>query len=221
MNKKIYNLLRDRIIYLDYEPGQIIKEQEIAKEFGVSQTPLKTIFARLAWERLVRILPRTGIMIIELELNALTKVYQARIELEFVIGSMAAQNFTGQHFKQLDALIAEFDQQIDKKNPRKLAGLDIRIKQFFNDVADNSYLTRMAHQLYTLTLRLWYFNLLKSDLEQWNAEVLSMKKELISLSVKLKDESPQTVGKEKKLQLVNHIDCIRSQFLKFSDILYH
>ncbi len=221
MNKEIYNVLRDRIIYLDYEPGQIIKEQEIAKEFSVSQTPLKTILARLQWEQLIRILPRTGILIIELELNALTKVYQARIELESVIGSMAAQNFTSQHFKELDALVAEFDHQIDKKDPRKLAHLDIRIKQLFNDVADNPYLTQMSHQLYALTLRLWYFNLLKIDLAKWNEEVLSMKKELISLSVKLKDESPQTVGNERKRQLVNHIDRIRSQFLKFSDILYH
>ena len=103
MNQDIYNTLRKRIMYLEYDPGQILKEQSLAKEFGVSRTPLRTVLSRLEWEHLVRILPRTGIQVMELELNTITNVFQARLELEAVIGSMAAERFTKLHFNQLDA----------------------------------------------------------------------------------------------------------------------
>ena len=69
MNEDIYRTLRERIIYLVYDPGQILKEQVLAKEFGVSRTPLRTVLFRLEWEHLVKILPRTGILVAELELN--------------------------------------------------------------------------------------------------------------------------------------------------------
>jgi len=221
MNKKIYTTLWKRIVYLEYEPGRMLKENEIAKEFGVSQTPLKTILTRLELESLIRIFPRAGIQVIELELNALNKVYQARGELESVIGSLAAQNFTDQHFTRLDLFVSEFDRYLDNKEPRQLVDLDIRIKQFFGDTADNPYLSKTAHQLYALTLRLWYYNLLKSNTEEWKKEVSAMKQDLISLSVKIKNGSPLKVGNERKRQLIAHIERLRSQFLKFTDVLYH
>ncbi len=57
MNQNIYRKLRERIIFLEYEPGHILKEQVLAKEFGVSRTPLRTVLFRLEWEHLVKSCP--------------------------------------------------------------------------------------------------------------------------------------------------------------------
>ena len=216
MNLDIYNTLHDRIIYLDYEPGQMLKEQELATEFGISRTPLRTVLFRLEWEHLVQTLPRTGILVMELKLNTITHVFQARLELESVIGSMAAERFTKDHFNRLDELTLECDRQFEHKNPKSLASMDMEVKRLFYDAAANPFLTEISERLYCLTFRLWYFNLLKLNDDEWNAEVLSIKEDLLSLSELLRADSPKRVGDARKDHLLKHLERIRSKFLNLS-----
>ncbi len=218
MNQEIYNKLRERIIYLEYDPGHILKEQALAKEFGVSRTPLRTVLFRLEWEHLIKILPRTGILVMELELNTITNVFQARLELEAVIGTMAAQRFTKIHFNQLDEFLILCEQQLDHKDPRALATLDMGIKQLFYEAAANPFLIEMSDRLYSLTFRLWYFNMLKMDNKGWNQEVLAIKEDLTDLSDLLHNNTPEQVGKARKDHLLKHLKRIRSRFLGLSDI---
>ncbi len=216
MKKEIYNTLRRKIIYLEYDPGQILKEQDLAKEFGVSRTPLRTVLFRLEWEHLVKILPRTGILVMELELNTITHVFQARLELEAVIGSMAAEGFTERHFNRLDACLSSCDQQLNRKDPQALGALDMEIKQLFYDAAGNPFLVEMSDRLYSLTFRLWYFNMLKMDNNGWNQEVLAIKEDLTALVDLLHNHTAEQVGKARREHLLKHLKRIRSKFLGLS-----
>ncbi|WP_022666523.1 GntR family transcriptional regulator [Desulfospira joergensenii] len=217
MNHDIYNRLKERIVFLEAAPGSILKEQILAKEFGVSRTPLRTVLFRLEWEHLVKILPRTGIQVAELELNTITNVFQARLELEAVIGTMAAERFTRPHFKRLDEFAVQCESLLDHKDPRALGNLDMEIKQLFYQTADNPFLIEMSERLYALTFRLWYFNMVKMDNMTWNLEVFSVKEDLADLSQTLETGDPQLVGQARKAQLLKHLKRIRSRFLGLSE----
>jgi DNA-binding GntR family transcriptional regulator len=218
MNTEIYNTLRERILYLEYDPGQILKEQILAKEFGVSRTPLRTVLARLEWEHLVKILPRTGIQVMELELNTITNVFQARLEIEAVIGTMAAERFTKLHFNRLDACLISCEQQFDNKAPRTLAALDMDIKHLFHEAAGNPFLIEMSDRLYSLTFRLCYFNMIKMDNKGWNQEVTAIREDLANLVDLLHNNTPEQVGKARKEHLLKHLKRIRSKFLGLADV---
>ena len=217
MNHDIYNRLKERIIFLEVAPGSILKEQILAKEFGVSRTPLRTVLFRLEWEHLVKILPRTGIQVAELELNTITNVFQARLELEAVIGTMAAERFALPQYNRLDEFAVQCDRLLDHKDPRALGNLDMEIKQLFYQTADNPFLIEMSDRLYALTFRLWYFNMVKMDNATWNLEVLSVKEDLADLSRILKTGDSQMVGEARKTQLLKHLKRIRSRFLGLSE----
>ena len=75
----------------------------------------------------------------------------------------------------------------------------------------------MSDRLYSLTFRLWYFNMLKMDLNQWDDEVGSVEEDLIALSDLLASQSPVKVGQARKAQLLKHLKRIRSQFLGLSE----
>jgi DNA-binding GntR family transcriptional regulator len=220
MKLEIYDRLRDRILYLEYEPGSILNEQKLAKEFGVSRTPLRTVLFRLEWEHLVKILPRTGIQVTELELNRIMNVYQARLELEDVIGRMAAERFTPSHFDQLDDLLKTCGRLPNHKDTKALAAIDWRIKRLFHEAAGNPYLTEMSERLYALTFRLWYYNLIKMSTSEWGAEVLAVKKELTGLAAVLAQAIPDEVGRTRKRHLLEHLERIRSKFFSLSDNIH-
>jgi DNA-binding GntR family transcriptional regulator len=217
MNKDIYHQLHQRIIHLDYPPGQILKEQQLAGEFGVSRTPLRTVLFRLEWEHLIRILPRTGIQVMELELNTITHVFQARLELEAVIGTLAAQRFTVKQRDALQHLEAECHTLKAPKDPLALGHLDMNVKKLFHDACANPFLVEMSDRLYALTYRLWYFNMLNMDLPEWENEVDCLQEDLTALSGLLALNCPADVGTARKEQLLKHLKRIRSTFLGLSE----
>jgi DNA-binding GntR family transcriptional regulator len=212
----IYKELHQRILFIEYEPGQILQEQALAKEFGVSRTPLRTVLFRLEWEHLIKILPRTGVQVTELELNRIMNVYQARLELEEVIGRLAAERFAPHHFERFNGPLEKCDRLLDHKDPKALAAIDFTIKALFLDAAGNPYLKEMSDRLYALTFRLWYFNMLKMNAETWKIEVNMVKKELSEMSTLLLQNNPTNVGIARKKHLLQHLERIRSQFLGLS-----
>ena len=217
MKLEIYNTLRERIIYIEYEPGTVLNEQTLATEFNISRTPLRTVLFRLEWEHLIKILPRTGIQVTELELNRIMNVYQARLEIEDAIGRMAAKRFAPAHFEQFEKLLKTCDNLLNNKNPKALAAVDFSIKDIFHQAAGNPYLKEISERLYALTFRLWYFNMLKMDDDEWNREIISVKNELIDLSAVLSKKQPMDVGKTRKTHLLKHLERIRSTFFSLSD----
>lgn len=216
MNIDIYNELHRRILYIEYDPGQILKEQTLAEEFGVSRTPLRTVLFRLEWEHLVKILPRTGIQVTELELNRIMNVYQARLELEEVVGRLAAERFSPPHFDALTEIRQACDRLSAEKDPRALADIDFSIKALFLEAAGNPFLKETSDRLYALTFRLWYYNMLKMNSQEWSRETTAVKAELKEMSALLADSDPAKVGRARKRCLLAHLDRIRSTFLGLS-----
>lgn len=218
MNQDIYTALRHRIIHLDYAPGAILKEQTLADEFGVSRTPLRTVLFRLEWEHLVKILPRTGILVMELELGTITHVFQARLEMEAVIGTMAAQRIGSEKIQIFSDLESRCRALGETKAPRALAAIDMENKKVFHEAAGNPFLTEMSQRLYILTFRLWYFNMIKMDKNAWETEVEAVHEDLSILKSLLSDGNPDQVGQARKAQLRKHLERIRSSFLGLTDL---
>lgn len=216
MNIDIYDELHRRILFIEYDPGQILKEQSLAEEFGVSRTPLRTVLFRLEWEHLVKILPRTGIQVTELELNRIMNVYQARLELEEVVGRLAAERFSQPHFDTLAGIRKACNRLSEEKDPQALADIDFSIKALFLEAAGNPFLKETSDRLYALTFRMWYTNMLKMNGQEWNRETDSVKKELAEMAVLLAQGSPAEVGSARKQCLLEHLDRIRSTFLGLS-----
>jgi len=104
MNHSVYSIIRDRILYLEYEPGKILNEKILAQEFGISRTPVRDVLNRLEWDQLVRIIPRTGSMVTEIEFSKIMNVFQVRFELADMEGRLAAEQFTPKHISTLERL---------------------------------------------------------------------------------------------------------------------
>jgi len=216
MKNNIYRTLRDRILFIEYEPGCILNEQKLAKEFEVSRTPLRTVIFRLEWEHLVKILPRTGILVTELEMNRMMNVYQARLEIEAAIGRLAAQHFLPAHHRRLDEWSTVCDRLFDDKDPRALSAVDFGIHALFHEAANNPFLTEVSDRLYALTFRLWYFNMKKMNIAEWRSEVMSIQEELKDLSRLLIRGDSAAVGRARKTHLLKHLERIRFKFLGLS-----
>jgi len=78
----LYNKLKTDILTLKIKPGQMISENEIASEYNVSRTPVKTAFLRLKGEKYIEIVPQIGSFVTLLDMKYIKDVIYMRAILE-------------------------------------------------------------------------------------------------------------------------------------------
>lgn len=78
--------LREAILALDLAPGTVLARQELAEQFGVSQTPVREALMQLNEEGLVDVFPQHATLVSRIDIGAARQAHFLRraIELELV-----------------------------------------------------------------------------------------------------------------------------------------
>lgn len=163
MNIEIYREIKKRILYFEYEPGQMLNEKALAVEFGVSRTPVREVFLRLEWEKLLTIIPRAGIMVSKVEFQQLSEVFQTRKPLEGMLGRLAATQIREHHLEQMKKVLEKCRNIRETRSRKELLEVDMEFRDILHDSVNNESLTEVSDYLYFQTQRLWFLIFDKAD----------------------------------------------------------
>jgi GntR family transcriptional regulator, rspAB operon transcriptional repressor len=82
LRNNIYDAVRAAILNWDLRPGQEIREQTLAQQYGVSRSPVRDALLRLEKEHLVTVLPRQGYRINPVSLTDAAEIFAMRVVME-------------------------------------------------------------------------------------------------------------------------------------------
>jgi DNA-binding GntR family transcriptional regulator len=153
--ERIYHTIRDRICLIEYEPGARLAEEELAREFGVSRTPLRRVLSRLEGEGLLESRHGVGTFVIDVDLETLIPVYRLRMELASLIGKLDPVPRTGDDLARVRALLDRCDEMIGNPDPKAYARLNMDFFQELSAMTGNQPLREISERLYFLTNRVW------------------------------------------------------------------
>lgn len=88
----VYQHLRRELLMGRLEPGQWLREQELAESLSVSRTPVREAVRQLAQEGLLQIETNRGVRVPELSLKEAVATYEVRDRLESMAAGLAARN---------------------------------------------------------------------------------------------------------------------------------
>lgn len=154
VNKEIYKELKKRIVYLDYKPKQVLSIKELAKEFGVSPMPIREVLILLETEKLIHIIPNSGIYVTDISFQELKEVFEVRLFLTGLAGRLAAQRATSEELNKMKELLKKIKQVKDRK---KLIQLDAEFHDLVNYSSKNETLADTLKRLRNQIGRLWFF----------------------------------------------------------------
>jgi DNA-binding GntR family transcriptional regulator len=103
--KVVAERLRDEIQVGTLSPGTRLRQNDVARRFGVSTTPVREAFAQLQAEGLVRIDPHRGAVVFHPTVEDLKEFYEIREVLESLAVSLAIPNLDPDGVKGMNALI--------------------------------------------------------------------------------------------------------------------
>lgn len=97
----IAEALEERIFNGTYPNGARLDEVRLAEQFGVSRTPLREAFQRLALSGLVELIPRRGAFVRQPGPIELMEMFEVMSELEAICGRLAARRITEEALAEL------------------------------------------------------------------------------------------------------------------------
>jgi DNA-binding GntR family transcriptional regulator len=131
LRRKAYNYIHAKILSGDLPDGEQVSELSLAKQIGISRTPVREAVQQLRREGLVEQLPRLGTIVRTPQRRDILELYEVREALEpFAVG-LAARRVRPVEFPALDTLCAEMDRIGEELKDSGLKTLDTsRLKRF-------------------------------------------------------------------------------------------
>jgi len=105
LSQKVYRILKGKIIKRNFKPEEKILEVNIAKQLGVSRTPVREALRGLAAEGFVKMEPNLGMIVIDFSLEDLKEVLQIRRVLEGEATYIASKKINKEEIKKLEGLL--------------------------------------------------------------------------------------------------------------------
>lgn len=126
----------------DFQPGDRLREVEVADSLGLSRTPVREALRRLEAENIIEHRPRIGAVIRTLGRTEVVELYEMRLVLERTAAEMAAKH--AMH-AEVDALAALNDQIAQATaTPAKAAAINQKFHRAIYLAARNRFLQESA-----------------------------------------------------------------------------
>ncbi len=189
--ERIYKVIRDRICLLEYEPGTRLAEEELAQEFGVSRTPIRSVLSRLEAEGLLQSRHGVGTFVTDVDIEALTQVYQLRMELAVLLGKLDPIARSPADIERVRGLLARCDALTGELEPREFARLNMDFSQELAAMTGNQPLREISERLYYLTTRIWLKSVTRLNLPD---EVAVFRREMADILAAMAIGDLEAVG---------------------------
>jgi len=145
LGEHVHAWLRDAIRDGRYQPGERIREAEVAQHLDVSRTPVREAFRRLQADGLLVLTPWRGAEVAELDRNQVVELYAMRRVLEGTAAGLAAENATDAEVVRLFDLLGR--DQAAGGNPGRRSGINREFHQALYGAAHNRYLLKALNAL--------------------------------------------------------------------------
>lgn len=155
---EIYEILKKRIINLEYEPGQVLNEEDIASEFNVSRTPVRKIFQQLNGDKLLNIIPRFGAQVTPIDFKYMKSVFEVTRQMDPFAARLAVDRISPSQLQELEEIMERLNSYDIKDDYQKAIKDDERFHDIIFLSSGNECLGEILTTLHMHTERLWHYS---------------------------------------------------------------
>ncbi len=154
--ESIKQILLRRICHLQYRPGDQLKEAELAREFGVSRTPVRDAINRISHYGLIASRNGVGTIVVGLSAEEIKHVYEVRLELATLIGRLSPILPQPGHAEVLSRLLTQTRKLKDNFSAVDYVSINHELNELIATLIGNNSLRAMWMQLYIKAASTWH-----------------------------------------------------------------
>jgi len=136
-----YNILKEKIITLELEPGQHLNQSKIEEESGLGRTPIREALFKLEADNLVDVFPGKGIYVKQITLKGVRDLLQALLTMERSAIQLALVNIKPEQIAEIKSINEQIDESIRKKNSLNITCFNSQFHRLIAKASNNEYLS--------------------------------------------------------------------------------
>lgn len=153
-----YRILEEMIVTLKLPPGSKISEKALNRSLGFGRTPIREALQRLAIEGTVKILPRSGVIVSDIDVADQLNMIEVRRELEKIIAGRAARLAMEDQRRIFVKLADDFERAAQQNDENIFIETDREFNNLILDTAQNKYVAYAIGPIEAQTRRFWYLH---------------------------------------------------------------
>ncbi len=138
---KVYQQIIGLMLNYEIVPGQRLVFIDLAKQLGVSRTPVNNALSILAQEGYLDFVPNQGYSVHKLTLKEAENLYEIRKILEVGFLGKAIRNMTDKKIERVERRKLDYEKAISSHVDRKLFILDTKFHAAIMDMGGNDILS--------------------------------------------------------------------------------
>jgi DNA-binding GntR family transcriptional regulator len=151
-----YRLIEEQIVTLALPPGTKVSESSLSKALRLGRTPIREALQKLSHEGTVRVVPRSGVFVSEIDLVDQMGMIEVRRGIENVMASRAARFVTNSAKERFVALVKAFGQAARDRDGKAFIAADREFNALVLDMANSRYAAHAIAPIEAQTRRFWY-----------------------------------------------------------------
>ena len=156
LSQHVYHAIKDAIITLELEPGQKIRDVELADSFEVSRTPIREALKQLELEGLVETRPASHTRISEIDEQEVKESFVVVANLHALATKLAIPNMLQEDLLKLKEFNQQLAIKIKQKNSLEAIQADDQFHNLFIRLARNKKIDECIQSLLPQIRRLEY-----------------------------------------------------------------
>jgi DNA-binding GntR family transcriptional regulator len=144
--EQVYIAVKNAIVTGELQPGERLKELEIARSLGASRTPVREALAWLEQEGLLQPLRAGGLTVVELSETDVDEIFGLLQVLEGYAGRLAAGKATDQQLERLET-VCQRSEQLSPDDRERLSELNSKFHELLIKAAASRRLEELILNL--------------------------------------------------------------------------
>ncbi|BDF66793.1 GntR family transcriptional regulator [Pseudoflavonifractor phocaeensis] len=144
-----YEYLLNAIMSYELKPGQVIVEQEVSDQLGISRTPIREAFKQLESEGLVHHFPSRGTFVTNLTVQDVEEIFQLREMFELTALKSAIHRITEEELRYIEGRLRYLDDKKSEEPSTKeeFYGSDRELHELIMKYSGNSRMVKFHRTL--------------------------------------------------------------------------
>ena len=143
----VFRTLRKAILEGEFEPGEWLRQENLADELEVSQVTVRDALNQLVGEGLAVRIPYKGVQVVTLSPAELEDIYAMRAVLEGLAAKSAAKNISPEQLQEMRDILPDSIVSNDPESVPKARGANRRFHEIFIEASQRRFIIRTLRQV--------------------------------------------------------------------------
>ncbi|HAL61436.1 MAG TPA: hypothetical protein DCP08_03405 [Chloroflexi bacterium] len=144
---RVYDIIKDRILSAELPPGTRLKDNELARTLGVSNTPIREAMRELEKDGLIETIPYRGRFVKEMSIEEMREVYGVRKALEALAARLAVKRITEPQLEEMERVVEEYAVAFERDDITAGLEADLAFHDLIVQASGNSTLLQIVRDL--------------------------------------------------------------------------